>query len=187
VLEDPSDLRSGEGVRAAAAIVDIDLADLYCQSRRLNRWLPVLVVLGSADADVRTALATEADDGVSVAHSVEEAAARLERLAESGRAAAEVALRFGAIELFPQRRDVVVEGKPVDVAPAPFTILEQLIAAQGGWVGCMDLIQAIWEPSDVPAGDALGPHLTRLRKALGSAAGIEYDRHSQYRLCVPES
>ncbi|WP_170323486.1 AAA family ATPase [Cryptosporangium phraense] len=65
------------------------------------------------------------------------------------------------------RVDVVVDGRPLQIARQEATVLAVLVAAPGP-VRRDQLVDAVWADGDAPRGDGLSPVVARLRKRLSA-------------------
>ena len=75
------------------------------------------------------------------------------------------ALQFGSLLAVPARRELLVDGRAVEVGGRAFEILLLLIAAQGAPVTKNDIAQALW-PGAVAEENTIEVHVSALRKAL---------------------
>ncbi|MFI5956137.1 AAA family ATPase [Cryptosporangium sp. NPDC051539] len=84
------------------------------------------------------------------------------------------------------RVDVVVDGRPLQIARQEATVLAVLVAA-GGPVRRDQLVDAVWADGDAPRGDGLSPVVARLRKRLSAGElDIAYNRDRRtYELTGP--
>jgi DNA-binding response OmpR family regulator len=176
-----------------AIVLDIGLPDLdgLEVARRLRasgRTTPI-IMLTARDAltDRVAGLDAGADDYLTKPFAYEELAARLRALGRRASATARAngaTLSSGPIALDEARRLVTVDGRPVDLTPREFALLECLLRHPGHALSRDQLIDQAW-----PLGVAVTPNtvdafVTFLRRKLGSrgAARIETVRGVGYRL-----
>ena len=127
-----------------------------------------------------------ADDYLVKPFAFEELSARLRALARrgSGRPPAEPKLVVGPITLDETARRVTVDGKPVDLSPREFSLLECLLRHPGQTLSRDQLLDQAW-----PFGVAVTPERGRRLRPLparqarrGRAGSIETVRGVGYRL-----
>ncbi len=109
-----------------------------------------------------------ADQYLTKPFSVLELMARLESLLRrlpSAEQGAEV-IRFGSVELRPDAREVLRDGKPVSLAPKEFELLLALVKRNGAVAHRLDLIREVWGyPGDVLT-RTVDTHIGELRRKL---------------------
>jgi predicted ATPase/DNA-binding winged helix-turn-helix (wHTH) protein len=98
---------------------------------------------------------------------------------------------FGPLQVVPHRREVFVDGHPLDVGSRAFDLLVALIEARGSLVSKDDLIERVW-PGRVVEENALQAHISALRRAFGSqrnlirtVAGRGYQFIGELRAAAP--
>jgi two-component system OmpR family response regulator len=176
-----------------AVVLDVGLPDLdgFQVARRLRAGghaVPILMLTArDAVADRIAGLDAGADDYVVKPFAYEEVSARLRALARraGGRAGDHgVTLGSGPIALDETRRRVTVDGRPVELTPREFALLECLLRHPGHVLSRDQLLDMAW-----PFGVAVTPNtvdafVTFLRRKLGpaGAARIETVRGVGYRL-----
>jgi two-component system OmpR family response regulator len=181
------------GGRLDAIVLDIGLPDLdgleVARRIRARGCRTPIIMLTARDGlpDRVAGLDAGADDYLTKPFAYEELAARLRAL---GRRASAVAradgarLTNGPIMLDEARRRVTVEGRPVDLTPREFALLECLLRHPGHALSREQLLDQAW-----PLGVAVTPNtvdafMTFLRRKLGSAGArrIETVRGIGYRM-----
>ena len=127
-----------------------------------------------------------ADDYVVKPFAYQEVSARLRALArraEPGPRRAEPRLSCGAIMLDEAARRVAVSGRPVDLSPREFSLLEALLRHQGQVLTRDQLLDHAWPFSVAVTPNAVDAYVHYLRSKLGEAgAQIETVRGVGYRL-----
>jgi DNA-binding response OmpR family regulator len=176
-----------------AIVLDVGLPDIsgFEVARRLRASgcrLPVLMLTARDGVSDRIAgLDAGADDYVVKPFAYEEVAARLRALARRGGGPVRengASLSSGPIVLDETRRRVTVAGRPVELTPREFSLLECLLRHPGHALSRDQLLDMAW-----PFGVAVTPNtvdafITFLRRKLGpdGAARIETVRGFGYRL-----
>ncbi len=171
-----------EAMRVALASFDLAILDLMLpgaygldvlkgwRAREDGASIPV-VLLTARDhtSDKVRGLSLGADDYVTKPFYPEELVARIHARLRRAKAAPEGdALRVGAIEVDEGAREARVEGQPVELTPAEFSILLYLARRAGRAVTRADLALAVLDREDELEGRALDVHVSRIRKKLGA-------------------
>lgn len=127
-----------------------------------------------------------ADDYVVKPFAYQEVSARLRALArraEPGLRRPEPKLAAGAIVLDEAARRVTVNGRPVDLSPREFSLLEALLRHPGQVLTRDQLLDHAWPFSVAVTPNAVDAYVHYLRTKLGEAGGqIETVRGVGYRL-----
>jgi DNA-binding response OmpR family regulator len=168
------DGRAGLALALADCQLDVVVLDVMlpgldghaiCRALRGKRDTPVLMLTArDTVADKLAGFATGADDYLTKPFSLEELEARLHALVRRGRAAP-APLRVGDLELDPGTRLVHRAGRRIDLVPASFTILAELMRASPRVVAKDQLEAALWG-SEVRGGDSLRSQIYLLRQAI---------------------
>ncbi|MBV9889593.1 MAG: winged helix-turn-helix domain-containing protein, partial [Rhizobacter sp.] len=80
-------------------------------------------------------------------------------------------LRFGRFALAPQRRELLLDGRPVEVGGRAFDVLMVLIEGGGKVVSNEELMNRVW-PGRIVEDNSLHAHVSALRRALGDHRGL---------------
>lgn len=127
---------------------------------------PVLILsaLGQVDDRVK-GLRAGGDDYLAKPYAFSELLARVEVLARRRRAgpAEETVYRVGDLELDRLARRVTREGKPIDLQPREFRLLEYLMRHAGQVVTRTMLLENVWDYHFDPQTNVIDVHLSRLR------------------------
>lgn len=127
-----------------------------------------------------------ADDYVVKPFAYAEVAARLRALArraEAGPRRPEPRLECGAITLDEATRRVTAGGRPVELSPREFSLLEALLRHQGQVLSRDQLLDHAWPFSVAVTPNAVDAYVHYLRAKLGAAASqVETVRGIGYRL-----
>jgi predicted ATPase/DNA-binding winged helix-turn-helix (wHTH) protein len=93
-------------------------------------------------------------------------------------------IRFGRVEIVPQRGEVLVDGSPAAISGRAYDILMVLAEAKGALVTKDELMRRVW-PTTVVEESSLYVHMSALRRALGDdRAAIRTVSGRGYRLIV---
>ena len=80
-------------------------------------------------------------------------------------------LEFGRYQIIPGRRELLADGKPLQIGDRAFDLLVRLAEAQGALVGKDDLLKAVW-PGQSVEDNALQAQIAALRKAFGAERNL---------------
>lgn len=143
--------------------------DLLAWLRGRGSALPVLILTARDTVQDRVqGLDSGADDYLVKPFDLEELAARIRALLrrQAGRAAP--LIRHGALTLDPAAHLVTHDGKPVELSPREFTILEILLENAGRVQSRERLEQSLYGWEGEVESNALEVHIHHLRRKLGS-------------------
>jgi DNA-binding response OmpR family regulator len=73
-------------------------------------------------------------------------------------------------------------GRPLDLTPKEFAVLELLVSAQGRSVSAEELLERAWDEAADPFTQAVKITISRLRAKLGAPLVIETVARSGYRV-----
>jgi two-component system response regulator VanR len=169
-------------------VLDRDLPALHGDEvcRALREEEPnsrVLMLTAAARTDdLVDGLSIGADDYMPKPFSFAELVARLRALARRAGPARPVTLRSGDVELDPARREVTRGGRPVELTPKEFAVLEVLMEAGGGVVSNDELVQRVWDENADPWTNSVRMSVLRLRRKLGEPAVVHTVKGAGYRV-----
>src|ERR1700726_593137 len=83
------------------------------------------------------------------------------------RAPAQTAIEFGRFSVLPHRRELLAEGRSLDLGGRAFDVLMALIEASGAVVGKDVLMHRVW-PDRIVEENNLQAQIAALRRALGA-------------------
>jgi len=166
-----------------------DGLSLLRQWREAGFDAPVLLLTALDGIDERVeGLDAGADDYVGKPFAFSELIARVNALARRASALqAQARIEYGPIELDLLKREVLCHGKPVQLQPREFRLLEELARNAGQTVTRQMLLERVWGFRFDPQTNIVETHMSRLRGKL-SAGGvvrlIETVRGEGYRMIV---
>ena len=175
-----------------AVILDVGLPDISglevaARLRRDGRELAILMLTARDTVNDRVAgLDAGADDYLVKPFAYEELAARLRALArraEPGTRRPDPVLAAGPIALDERSRRVTVDGRPVDLSPREFSLLECFLRHPGQSLTRDQLLDQAWPFSVAVTPNAVDAYVHYLRTKLGIAGRwIQTVRGVGYRL-----
>ncbi|MGD8810579.1 MAG: response regulator transcription factor [Gammaproteobacteria bacterium] len=136
--------------------------------RKEGNTTPVLILSAMDKVDDRVkGLRAGGDDYLTKPYAFSELHARLESLLRRGQAApAATTLRVGDLELDMLTRTVTRGGKPIDLLPREFQILEFLMRHSGQVVTRTMLLEQVWNYHFDPKTGVIDVQISRLRQKL---------------------
>jgi two-component system, OmpR family, response regulator len=181
---------SGDGVEVV--ILDVGLPDISGlevarRLRRGGRELAILMLTARDTVNDRVSgLDAGADDYLVKPFAYEELSARLRALARRsapGPRRADPVLEAGPIRLDERTRRVTVDGRPVDLSPREFSLLECLLRHPGQSLSRDQLLDQAWPFAVAVTPNAVDAYVHYLRTKLGGAGRwIQTIRGVGYRM-----
>jgi DNA-binding response OmpR family regulator len=176
--------RDGEEATMLAHINDYDAVlldvvlpkkngfQIAAELRREGRNTPILM-LTSRDApeDVVRGLDAGADDYLAKPFRFDELLARIRALHRRGGAERLDVLRYGAVTLDRLRHVATVDGRPLDLTPKEFQLLEFFLLHAEEVVRRTTLLEKVWDMHFDPESNVVDVHVGNLRRKLNRAAG----------------
>ena len=140
--------------------------------RREGRTTPILM-LTSRDAteDIVRGLDAGADDYLSKPFRFDELLARVRALHRRGGAARLDVLRYGKLTLDRLRHAASYDGRPLDLTPKEFQLLEYFLIHPEEVVRRTTLLEKVWDMHFDPESNVVDVHVGNLRRKLRQAAG----------------
>ena len=146
--------------------------------------LPVIMVAGQTEYDVIRYLDSGADDCLTKPFGMMEMVSRVKTVLRRcfPKESLQV-LRMDKITLYPEKRTVKAEGKPVQLTYKEFELLQHFLLNPGEVFSREQLNSDIWEGSLTDQSRTVDMHIRTLRKKLGSCGNlIETVHNVGYRL-----
>lgn len=169
-------------------VLDRNLPELHgdavCQA--VHREQPetrilMLTAYGELD-DVVTGLDLGADDYLSKPFAFDELVARVRALGRRAHTTRPAVLERHGIRLDPGRHTVTCDGRPVDLTPKEFAVLEALLEADGDVVSARRLLDRVWDENIDVLSNTVRMTVMTLRRKLGEPDAIETVRGAGYRI-----
>jgi DNA-binding response OmpR family regulator len=147
-----------------------------CRSRVL-----MLTAAGSAH-DLIEGLGRGADDYLAKPFDFSVLVARIGALFRRSQPAIPPVLTHDDIELDRARRLASRGGRPLELSPKEFGVLETLLASNGRAVSAEELLERVWDNTADPFTHAVKVTMSRLRAKLGEPPIIETVARAGYRI-----
>jgi DNA-binding response OmpR family regulator len=141
----------------------------------------MLTAAGELDDKVE-GLSIGADDYLAKPFAFAELIARIRALGRRSAPPLPPVLERAGVRLDPARRAVTRDGRPVDLTPKEFAVLEVLMRAQGTVVSAEQLLEKAWDENIDPFTNVVRVTMMTLRKKLGEPQVIETVPGAGYRL-----
>ena len=139
------------------------------RARGFERPILILTAQDAVDAKVET-LRAGADDYVTKPFAFEELLARVEALARRPRVLASPTLNVADLVLNPGTREVTRSGRPIDVTPKEYTVLEYLMRHAGRVMSRTLITEYAWGYHFDPGTNIVDVVINHLRKKVDAAA-----------------
>jgi DNA-binding response OmpR family regulator len=169
-------------------VLDRDLPEVHgddvCRQLVAKRSSSRIIMLTAADdvTEKIDGLSLGADDYLAKPFVFDELVARIRALARRSAPPLPPVLERAGIRLDPQRRTVEREGQPVVLTKKEFTLLEELMRADGRVVSVEHLLDKAWDENIDPFSNVVRVAMVALRKKLGEPRVIETVTGVGYRL-----
>jgi two-component system OmpR family response regulator len=138
--------------------------------RASSNTTPVLILSALGEVDDRVkGLKAGGDDYLVKPFAFSELLARLEALARRSKASSDApatVLKAGDLEMDLLRREVRRAGKPIDLQPREFQLLEFLLRHVGQVVTRTMLLEGVWDYHFDPQTNVIDVHISRLRSKI---------------------
>ncbi|EXU62878.1 response regulator transcription factor [Streptomyces sp. DSM 41524] len=147
-----------------------------CRSR-------VLMLTAAASAeDLVDGLNLGADDYLAKPFDFPVLIARIGALARRAHPAVPPVVHHGDLVVDTARRKAARAGRPLELAPKEFGVLELLLSAKGRAVSAEELLERVWDEAADPFTSAVKITISRLRAKLGEPPVIETVAKRGYRI-----
>jgi DNA-binding response OmpR family regulator len=171
-----------------ALVLDRELPELHgdevCRTLRSERPELKILMLTAARGtdDLVEGLAQGADDYLGKPFSFAELVARLRALGRRSGTARPAVLSSDGLVLDPARRVATRDGRPLDLTPKEFGVLEVLLGADGAVVSSEELLHRVWDEHADPFTNTVRMTVSTLRRKLGEPPAIETVTGAGYRV-----
>jgi DNA-binding response OmpR family regulator len=181
-------LRAVKDHRPRLVVLDVGLPDVdgleVCKRLRATSRIPV-IFLTARDSEVDRVLGLElgGDDYLTKPFSPAELVARVKAVLRrvDGGPAPEV-MQVGAVVIDAGRREVRVDGAPVDFTTKEFDLLRYLAERPGLALSRQQILDGVWGHDWYGDARTVDVHIAQVRKKLGDAVEIKTVRGVGYRL-----
>ncbi len=174
--------------RYDVVVLDRDLpavhGDQVCRALVEQRSETRVLMLTAASTirDRVEGLELGADDYLPKPFDFSELVARIRALARRAVAPVPPTLSRGDVRMDPARRAAWRDGRPLDLSPKEFAVLECLLSADGRVVSTEALLERVWDETTNPFTGTVKTTMSRLRAKLGEPAVIHTVREGGYRI-----
>ncbi len=149
----------------------IDGIEVCRRIRAFSDCYVVMLTARAEEVDMLIGLAVGADDYITKPFSPRELTARVRAMLRRPRTAPEAVAgpirRVGSLEVDPAAHEVRLDGRPVDLTPLEFGLLETLAAQPRVAFSRRQLIDRVWGSGWVGDEHLVDAHIVRLRRKLG--------------------
>lgn len=169
-------------------VLDRDLptvsGDVVCAQLAASGGGARILMLTAATAVVErvAGLQLGADDYLTKPFAFAELVARVQALSRRSRPAASPVLERAGIRLDPHRRTVSRDDKPISLTPKEFSVLAELLLADGGVVSAEQLLEKAWDEHIDPFTGVVRYTIMMVRRKLGEPLVIETEPGVGYRI-----
>jgi DNA-binding response OmpR family regulator len=187
-LDGPSGLERALLNNYDVIVLDRDLpglpGDEVCvQLIAAGRRSRVLMLTAAADSgDLVEGLSLGADDYLGKPFDFPVLVARVRALARRAHPVAPPVLRASDLIVDTAKRRAARSGRPLELGPKEFGVLELLVASGGRTVSAEELLERVWDEFADPFTNAVAVTISRLRAKLGDPPMIETVSRSGYRI-----
>jgi len=143
----------------------------------------VLMLTAAADSeDLVEGLGLGADDYLGKPFDFPVLVARVRALARRAHPVAPPVLRVADLVVDTAKRCTARSGRPLELGPKEFGVLEVLLASDGRAVSAEELLERVWDEFADPFTNAVAVTMSRLRTKLGDPPLIETVSRCGYRI-----
>lgn len=171
-----------EGIRLALLMVyDIIILDLHLPKvdgftvatkiRDKKKNLPIVVLSGETDIDMKVKMLTICDDYVVKPFSLKEMVARLRAVRKRGRVVYADVLEVGDLRMDTRAYRVTRAGKEIHLRNKEFGLLKYLLENRGIVVSRSMILDNVWDMNVDPLTNTVDVHIRNLRKKVDEGYG----------------
>src|SRR4051812_24018815 len=172
VTDGPKALESFAARRPDLVILDLNLPGLdgmeVCRRLRRTSDVPIIMLTARGDVDERVeGLEAGADDYLPKPFRFKELLARARAVLRRRTSLAEQTLRYGDLLLNRSTREVFQDGRPIQLTPREFDLLEQFMMHPRQVMTRDVLLDRVWGTDYIGDGNLIEVHISALRDKLG--------------------
>ena len=158
--------------RPELVVLDLNLPGLdgleVCRQIRRRSDVPIIMLTARAEVDERVeGLEAGADDYLPKPFKFKELLARVRAVLRRKTSEAERLLRFGPLSLNRDTREVFVDGRPAQLTPREFELLETFVLHPRQVMTRDVLLDRVWGTDYLGDGNLIEVHVSALREKLG--------------------
>ena len=189
----PDGLHAASETSYDAVLLDIMLPGLSGyriieQLRAAENWVPILMLTAKdGEYDEADALDLGADDYLTKPFSFVVLLARLRALLRRGVIPRPASLSAGDLVLDPSAHTVTRDGRPIDLTPREFSLLEFLLRRKGEAVSKADILHHVWDAHYDGDANVVEVYAGYLRRKIDTPFGrhsVQTVRGAGYRLAA---
>lgn len=170
-------------------LLDLDLPDLdgleVCRRIRVAGNVPIIsMTVREAELDCVLGLQAGADDYIVKPYGLRELLARMEAVLRRVRPQSSMTkiITHGPLRIDAGARELLLEGRRVDLTPKEFDLLYQLASQPGTTLSRRQLLSQVWDDEWSHRGRTIDTHVSSLRSKLGSSRWIVTVRGVGFRI-----
>jgi two-component system, OmpR family, response regulator len=156
-----------DGIVLDVMLPDGNGLDIARELRSRGRSTPILMLTGNDTTDdVVRGLDSGADDYLTKPFEMNVLKARVRALVRRGGARRSETISFGDVVLDRLSHRATVQGRPLDLTPKEYSLLEYLLLHREEVVTRTELLEKVWDLHFDPGSNVVDVHVARLRNKL---------------------